>query len=229
MKGKYREAESVNEVESILKEAVANDSVVWQNLDGKRVVYEITSLEFIEESRETKLRLNNYKGDFDPDELVYLKLNYRGTMLKSTILDQRGSYITISNPSTQAVKTIELRSEQRIPLDIEEEKLITLTITRGELAQKEHVLRFQVVDISESGICLLVSNQNKKFMEESSEVYITHLGPNKLEEPIAVSRLYIKDFRFKKLGKNVFSNRVGFKLSEKFCPEELHDFLKNRA
>jgi hypothetical protein len=228
MQGKYRDAQSISEIESILKEAKPDECVIWQNVDGKRVVYDIVSLEYIEESRETKFKLNLYRMDFVNTELVYIKLKYRGTMFKANIVQQYGSYITIGNPSHESVKTIELRAEPRIAFDLEEDTLITLTITRNELAQKDHILRFQVVDISDSGICLLVSNQNKKFMEDSTEMYITHLGPIKLQEKIPLEKQYIRDFRYKKSGKNIFSNRVGFKLTLKFDPSDLASFLKQR-
>jgi hypothetical protein len=229
MQGKYRDAESLSEIESILKEAEAEESVIWQNINGERLVYNIVTLEYREESRETRFRLEDYKSDFDESQLVYIKLKYRGTMFKAKIIQVNGTYISISNPTCETVKTIELRSEPRTPFDLEEDKLITLTIIRNELAQKDHMLRFQVVDISESGICLLVSNQNKRFMEESFEMYITHLGKIELKKPIPLQRQYIKDFRYKKLGKNVFSNRIGFKLTIKFEPTELTDFLKSKA
>ena len=65
-------------------------------------------------------------------------------------------------------------------------------------------------------------------MEDSTEMYITHLGPIKLQEKIPLEKQYIRDFRYKKSGKNLFSNRVGFKLTLKFDPSDLASFLKQK-
>ncbi len=228
MKGKYREAESIKEIESILKVADATDCIIWQNINGERVVYDVIEVEYKEENRETKFKLNKYQNDFDARDFVYIKMKYRGTMFKTSISEILGSYITVSNPINDSVKTIELRNESRVSFDLNEETLITMSIIRKEVTKGERILRFQISDISESGICLLVSNQNRQFIEDSREIYITHLGSHKLEEPMPVIRQYTEDFRFKKLGKNSFTNRVGFKLDEKFDPRELKVFLDKR-
>jgi|LULF01.1.fsa_nt_gb hypothetical protein len=227
MKGEYRDANSLSEIESIIKETDYRDCVVWQNQHSKRVIYDLDGLKLLDEQRLVRLKLKNYLHDFDPNQMVYLKLNYRESMFKTVIERIEGKYVFIKLPKANDIKTIELRSEPRTSVDLNQEILITLSIMKGNSTYNQHVLRFQLVDISNSGICLLISNQNKIFIEQSDELMITHLGSVELKRPIKINMQYMLDYRYKKQGKNIFSNRAGFKLDEKFLEEELGEFLKS--
>ena len=226
MQGKYREAVSSAELESIFSSEELEDCMIWQNIYGQRNVYEVQDIELKLESKELRLKVKNYKNDFTTQEPLYLKLNYRGTLVKADIISESGSYITIDFPDIKSTQTIESRSEVREYFDLADDVLVTLLIKKPTKGQIDHVLRFQIADISNSGICLIISNQNKKFMEDATEMFITYLGSVKLEKPISIQRLYIKDFRYKKLGKNLFSGRCGFRLASEFVPGELAGFLK---
>jgi hypothetical protein len=128
MQGKYRDAQSLSEIESILNTMGAEDGVVWQNHWGERRVYDIESIEFLEMNKEVRLRVSGYNGDFDINESIYIKLQYRGTMFKSTIVSIDGRYLTIAFPLGNDMKTVELRSESRIRCDLSEDNLVTLKL-----------------------------------------------------------------------------------------------------
>lgn len=226
MQGKYREAVSSAELESIFSSEELEDCMIWQNNYGQRNVYEVQDIELKLENRELRIKVKNFRNDLDTQKPLYLKLNYRGTLVKAEIISISGSYITIEFPDIKSTQTIESRSEIRKYFDLNDDVLVTLLIKKATKGQIDHVLRFQIADISNSGICLIISSQNKKFMEDATEMFITYLGSIKLEKPISIEKLYIKDFRYKKLGKNLFSGRCGFRLANEFVPSELSSFLK---
>lgn len=226
MQGKYREAVSTAELESIFSSNELKDCIIWQNIFGKRKVYHVEDIELRVESRELRLSVRDLNEVLEIQQPLYLKLNYRKTLIKAKINSISGAYITIAFPETNFSQTIELRSEVRKYFDLNDDVLATLLIKKPIKGQIDHVLRFQIADISNHGICLIISNQNKRFMEDATEVFITYLGSVKLEKPISINRLYIKDFRYKKLGKNLFSGRCGFKLTKEFPPADLANFLK---
>ena len=168
----------------------------------------------------------DFKSDFDSNQVVYVKLEYRGTLFKAKITTISGSYITISYPYIENVKTIELRAHPRVNINIEDDVLITLRLKQvTTLNESEHILEFQAYDISEQGICLLVSGHNKQFVEEAFEIFIIQLGTVVLREPVKIEKKYAQDYRFKKFGKSHHSKRMGFQAEALFNPEEYSRFL----
>ena len=228
MQGEYREVNSILEIESILRESSADSFIVWQNMGDHRRLYPVETMSYDTEKRQIQLKLKEFKHDFDLMQVAYIKLEYRGTLFKAKILSMDGTYITIEYPYMENVKTIELRAYPRVPINIEDDILITLKIKQlTTLNESEHILKFQAYDISEQGICLLVSGSNRNFVEESFEIFIIQLGPIVLKQPVKIEKRYATDHRFKKFGKSQHSKRMGFKTEALFDPNEYALFLES--
>jgi len=225
MKGKYRDAESKEEVESILKEEVSDECIIWQNSFGERIIYDISCIVFGNLIKEFSLKVDNYSGNFDPKDVVYIKLSHRETMLKTTISKIEGDSLFLALPDEVEVKTKEMRIEKRTPVHGVSEKVVTIKIDQGKTLKQDHSLRLEVVDISDSGICLFVSKQNKNFLENAHSIILTHLGESKMGSELIIKRRYTHHFRYKKLGRYTYASRVGFEVEGKFNKVELSDFL----
>ncbi len=226
MKGEYREANSIQEIQSIIEENEFEHCIVWQTIEGKRKVYSVNTMKIDDVENGLVITLDHCEHLLSKDQLLYVKLSYRGTMFKTKIKKIGTNSIITDIPHGDNVKTIELRAETRISLDLNEERLVSLSFVHKGKEETENELRFQVVDISDSGISLIVSNQNKNFIENCQEFVLTHLAGQKLSEPIKLEKRHMADFRYKKLGKIINSNRVGFKLNSKFIRDELISFIE---
>ena len=127
-------------------------------------------------------------------------------------------------PTQADVKTLELRTFPRTIFNLKDKKMVTINVVNKLGGQREHFLRFRIYDISKQGLCLLVSNQNKNLISQSSELYVTQIGGIILSQPIKMERRHISEFRYKHLGKNIFSNKIGFQLEQLFNSEDLRSF-----
>ena len=226
MKGEYRNALSNKEIESILNEVENGETMIWQNINDKRIVYNISKMEYNPEKKQFIVKVKAFGDNFDLNSWVYFKVDYRSTLFKSKIEKINGSYITVGYPELEFVKTVELRSCPRTNVSLENEVLAELLIKQyasGKLS--EHILKFQIFDISEKGICLLVSGENKGFMDEAAEFHIQKLGKIELKNSYILIRRHIQDFRYRKNGKNHHVKRMGFELSSSFDSQELNDFF----
>ena len=225
MKGKYRDADSLVEIDSILTESTTQECIIWQNILGQRVIYNILNIEKSENGKEVDFQLKNYQNDFEPSEAIYVKLKYRGTMFRSKMAKMIGDKVTLRFPLVADVKTIELRSEARTFFDLNEERFLSLAVLHNGIIQKEQIIKLQVIDISESGLCVLVSDKNKNFIQSSLILVLTHLGSEELNKPISLSQKYSSKFRYRKNGKGYFRIRVGFELQEKLKKSILSEFI----
>lgn len=226
MKGKYRNADSVVEIDSILDEKITEDCLIWQNLFGERVVHQIYKIEKDEENRVLKCRIQDYNLKFDTKQPVYIKLDYRGTMFKTQVRSINNDVIHLNYPLGEDVKTIELRGEPRTNFNLKDEKYISMGVLHDGKLQNEQKLLFQLMDISESGLCVLVSDQNKNYLKSSLVLALSHLGDIELPYPLLLEQKYSTPYRYRKDGKNFFAIRVGFELSQKFEENILNEFLK---
>lgn len=226
MKGKYRDADSNQEIESILSEQVTEGCLIWQNIGGERVIYKIKNIEKSEDGKEIKFQILKYLDDFDLSGPIYVKLSYRGTMFRSEITDVRAGVLHLKFPLAADVKTIEMRGEPRISFDLNEDRFATLGVMHDGQWHKEQTLKFQVVDISESGICLLVSDVNKNYLKNSLTLAMIKLGAVELHLPILLTQCYSIPFRYRRKGKSVYAIRVGFKFESKISTKLINEFIK---
>lgn len=227
MKGKYRDAGSAVEIESILAEDISSQCIMWQNIEGERVIYSIKKIEKSEDDKLVTFQIKNYQNDFILDRPVYVKLKFRGTMFRSSIAKLSGSLVTLNFPLVADVKTIELREEVRINFDLSEERFITIGMLHNGKWNKEQALKFQLLDISESGVCVLVTDENKNYLQNSKVLAITHLGSMELSMPVFMIQKYASKFRYRKNGKGYFRIRIGFKLKDKIKKEILAAYLNS--
>lgn len=225
MKGKYRDAESNIEIDSILAEDVTAECLIWQNLEGERVVYKIKKVDKSEDGKIVTFRIIDYNEDFDSHGPVYVKLSYRGTMFRSSIATINKNEISLNFPLFADVKTIEMRGEPRIGFDLKIEKFVTIGVLHLGQLQNEQSLKFQIMDISESGLCVLVSDKNKNFLTNSLNLALIQLGGLELDNPIILSQKYSSPYRYRKDGKSIYCIRVGFELEEKITKNQIKIFI----
>ena len=148
-------------------------------------------------------------------------------MFRSTIHALGKSKISLKYPKPLDVKTIELRKFPRISFDPNKECFVTLSFRNFSVGQDDYELNFQLLDISQNGLCLIVSTQNKSLMQDYSyDLYLTHLSNTEISTPIELEKKYIEPFRYRKNGKSVFSLRVGMKLLKKLDKDTMDNFVK---
>ncbi|MBT4791590.1 MAG: hypothetical protein HON90_08470 [Halobacteriovoraceae bacterium] len=226
MKASYKEINSVQEFETIIHHSNAEDIVIWQNNYGDRVKYNVEQIGISRNKENLNLLLCDYKKDISPDKVIYIKLKFRETLFKAKIklMDGQGRF-SLFIPVRSNVIALELRAHPRVEFNLIDEKMVMLNIVNSKGGQKDHFLSFRLHDISQQGVGLIVSNQNKKLLTGSDEVYITQIGEVLLSSPIKIDKCHMSESCYKYRGKNICSNKVGFQLQGDFASRDLDEFL----
>lgn len=224
---KFRDTESLIDIQSLLRGTTAQETIVWQthSKTGQRIKYCVSEFDFIEPAQTVELKLKDFKNDLDMYETIYIKLSFRDTVFKADIINIRGDMLSIFVPIH--VKTQELRSFARKKFKPKDDKVVTFSMANDITFGARQSLSFQVVDISQIGVCILISDKNKQLIETSDELYITQLGAFELPEPVQIDLKYLSRIRFRSKGKTKLSNRAGISFSQKIPENFLNDFYIN--
>lgn len=217
----FRETNSCDEIHSILKLSHAEESIVWQNENGKRNIFSLTYFKYFESIQTLELHLRNYDETLKVDETIYIKLSHRDAIFKAQVLGIEKDVLTLFVPST--LKAQELRSTPRLSLDIKLKKVVSVNIGSMENPLHANELDFITTSISKSGLCLIISDNNKMLFDNNDMYELTRLGRELLNFPIGLKQCWIQRYRYREGGKLFVAYRSGFEfntdLSEHFISQ----------
>ena len=211
MESKFRETKIIGDIKSLVRNSSERDTIVWQNDGHRRIIYNVKEFVFNEGLQTLQLTLDDYDGDFDETQTIYVKLSYRDTIFKGHVLSFLGSKLALYLPKD--VRTQELRSGPRKKFKASDEKFVSISVQSDFSPNAAQSLNLRVIDISEKGMSLLVSDSNKALLESSVTLCVTHLGAYKLNEAIHFQVKYMNRIRFRLNGKSVSSIRAGIALA----------------
>jgi c-di-GMP-binding flagellar brake protein YcgR len=218
----YRKTMSVREIMQLLKNSRPEKSLIWQNQGDSRVVCAVESLVFNETLNTMQVSVLKYRTPLIKDETLYVKASYRDTVFKAKIISIIGNRISLYIPIE--VRTLEERRHPRTSFKPKDEK--TVIISLGDLlSEVSHVLRFSVIDISETGISILFSDKVKPIFENSQQYILTYLGEDLLDQPVVMDLKYAKTMKYRSRGKIIQANRAGFKFVDPIPKHEYNWFL----
>jgi len=221
---KFRETNNSKDILGLMKNAPVTKSILWQTVDGKRVVYAFEDLVIFEPLRTFDITLKNYNDDLLISEIIYIKLGRSETLFKASVINIDHNKLSIFIPET--VKTIEFRETPRVKFRPRDEKYLILQIESELMLSANQNLKLKVTDISEAGVCVLVGDNNISILENALMVSLVELGTLELLVPIRMSLRYTQRIRFRSEGKEVVTNRVGFKFEGEISRSDLVYFTR---
>ena len=209
---KFRDTTSVKNITSLIKNTAPENSVVWQTINGNRVVYAVDEIQLNEVLKTLKLVIKDFEHNLLVDEIIYIKLSYRETLFKARVINLSGNVLSLYLPTE--VKTRELRASERFKFKPKDGKFLTFNISNKQttIVQK---MKVKVVDISDQGLSVLLSAENKNFLSNASKIELTYLGYIELMFPLKADIKYIQHLKYRDAGKVVFANRAGLMLEKK--------------
>lgn len=214
MLSNYRTTNNFREIARIIAQPEnLKDSILWQNTGGKRYIFEIENIEVNPRfmSFVTKLSRRMFPL-FNSLAPTYCKLSYRDTVFKVSIVNLMDNNVTFNIPGD--VKTLELRENPRQKFRPSEGKYITVQVESDILPSATQALKFQVIDVSNQGVSLVISEKNIHFFEANYEFMVTTLMEHELQDKIKMELVYSQLFKFKQRGRITSAYRVGFKFAE---------------
>jgi len=209
MKLVFRNSDSLYEIVNIIKFSTPAKTLLWQNKNGKRTLYQPGQIIFDEALHLIQFQIKNYDFSILVDETIYIKLSYNESVFKGQVINVDHSMISVYIP--EEIKTLELRQNKRISFMPKDEKKVHLEIAQEITSERVHHLAFTALDISAGGISLIVSDNNKQLLENSGKHLLTALGRHVLDTPVIMDLRYGQAFRYRIRGKTFMSNRFGFK------------------
>jgi hypothetical protein len=223
----YRSSMEYREILRILQRSSATSgNILWQSsVLGKNIIpIHFFEIDFI--SREIVLKYDDETFGLDCDSPIYIKLSYRETVFKVSAFRKSPGSLHFIFP--ELVKTQEFRKSNRTTFKPNQDKFITLksalNLGPKDLASE---LKVAVIDVSESGLGLVFSENNRNFLKNNRILWITTLQHQNLDTPVIAEVVYINsdvDSGFQnKRQKNL---KVGLKISGSLPEDILSRFIQ---
>ncbi len=222
MKAKLVDTTSIEEIHSILNNATPEKAVIWQNSPSGRNIFKLSSIEYSDALDTVKVHIEGYDGTILIGENLYIKLSYRDAMFKAQVVRIEGGVISLELP--HKVMAIDSRKSPRSIFDIKDNKRVSLKVVVDISSSLKSELEFKLLNISSQGLCLIVSDNNKVILDNSSKLFLVALGGNKLFEEIEIDLCYLHRFRYRDKGKLNQVYRAGFELSKVIESSDLEIF-----
>jgi hypothetical protein len=222
----YRDTRSKGEILNTFSVSNPYESVMWQTVGGLRSIFEIEDIKINTTIRTAKLTLKDEHAIIDPGQPIYLKLSKNASIMKLRCLSN--SYNEISIVLPDQMKSIENRTSPRIRFSPADERIATIVLTSEFTKSSTQALKFKLMDISQTGLSLIVSDENKELLIRSNGHYLTHLGENELATPIALDFKYLKNHTVKLRGRSYRTNRAGLMLSNGISKDALTAFANSK-
>lgn len=184
----YRTSSDYKEILRILQKASSlKDNFIWQKHGDGRIIHRLRLLEIDFVSREfvcTPEDLDHLKMDHP----LYVKLEWRGCVFKVVNFIIENNQIHF--PFPEEIKALELRSVERIKFHSEQNKAASLKVLNLNKIIFSTDLEVRVLDISQKGMGLLVSDTNLPIMMKNKSLLCTSLGDLKLPVGVKAEVLY---------------------------------------
>jgi hypothetical protein len=220
----YRSSSEYREILRILqKSTTLQENLMWQSHALGKTVIPVQYLEIDFISREVLVNFNSEHYRLDPELPVYVKLGYRTSVFKISEYRQGNDSIYFSFPDV--IKTQELRFYPRHKFRPAQEKFVTLRSLSVKDTGSE--LKVRAMDVSETGLGLVVSEQNRHFLKNNRILWITGLQDSNLDNPVLAEVVYMnQEIDPKFVIKRQKSLKVGLKVSGIFPEIIYHRFLQ---
>ncbi len=223
----YRSSVEHKEILRILqKSTTLEENIIWQTGGMARVVVPIQHFEIDFVSREIVIYYDSQNFKVDSDLTLYVKLEYRTSVFK--VSEFRFGPNSIHFPFPAEVKTQELREGQRTYFTQEQEKFVTLKASTTSNLSKDRgaSLIVRTLDISPSGLGLIISENNRSFIKNNRILWVTSILGETLQYPILAEVMYINaEVDSKYQVKKQKDLKVGLKLSGVIPAEIYQNFF----
>lgn len=223
----YRSSTDYREILRILQKASSmQENFLWQTGPLGRKIIPIHHFEIDFVAREVVIYFDSKRYMVEEELPLYVKLDYRTSVFKATTYRRSQNSVHFAFPTE--LKTQELRSKPRHQFAPDKIQSISLKPSLNSLRKDAgHELTVRAFDISEDGIGLIVSEQNRSYLKNNRILWVTRLMDQVLEYPVLAEVVYINnDVDPKYQTKRLKELKVGIKLSGVFPTDLYQKFIQ---
>ena len=210
MTATYREPESKKELYSLFNRDNCEGAFVWLMRGERRVTLPIEAMELNLHSEMLYLILED-EFQYDGQNFIYIYHPFRKTISKARYIAHHEKHLSVMIPEN--VKTLDTRLMPRFKFKPADEKFVTIKFESELMKNSSQELKCPLIDLSQNGMAICVTHENREFVRNSQYLELTHLGKIPLPKPIRIENVYMKPFSFKLRGRKVVANRAGFSLN----------------
>jgi len=220
---KYRSTNDHKEILRILQRSeCGTENFLWQNQNEKKIIIPIFRMEIDFISREVVVEYDQTKQILE-DYPIFVKLDFKQSIFKVTDFIIKKNVLHFTFPLH--VKAVEMRSSDRITFDINDERTIKLKAP-SQLKQGSQGLFVRVLDVSKTGMGLMISESGRTYFKNNPKLLLTSLGDQELEGPVMIETVYINSevpqkYRYRK-GQEL---KVGIRFITPILEQDLLNFL----
>lgn len=209
----YRSSFDYREILRILqKSTTLQDNLLWQSHGLGKTIIPVQHLEIDFVNREVVVTYDNRRFYLERELPLYVKLDHRTSVFKVT--DYRLGTSTVEFPFPKELKTQELRAFPRHQFSLDNEQIVWLKPSLAGVRDSGNELQARVIDVSQYGLGLLVSDQNRFFLKNNRILWVTRLGETKLEYPVLAEVVYLNaEIENRSSKRRQKELKVGIKLS----------------
>lgn len=200
-----------------------SENFLWQNIDGSRKIYGLTEIEVLEDSFSMVLHLSEAFPDINSEYTSYMKLGFRESVFKVKVIRVVHNLVTVLMPTEVKVK--EARHTQRIKFRPKDDKRVRIVLKVDFIKASSQALNFQLIDISETGMSILCSDENLSLLKRADAALVDALGTLELHTKQQLEFIYAHKLRYRYKGQVHVGNRVGFKFATALNRSILDSFM----
>lgn len=200
-----------------------NKNILWQNHDDNRMVLEITDLILDPITEVIKFNVLEPKL-IDKDKSLYIKLHHRNMIFKGSVVMKNDDGIFVQIPDQ--VKLEELREHKRYEFESTESRQVLLQVDSSIQNIKEH-MKINLLDVSQSGIGIIVNPFDKDKVIRSSQINLSSLGYFEFKSHFTLNPVYKSSIvQRNEHGVEEHLFKIGFRFEELLPEKLLKDFIR---
>lgn len=217
----YRSSLDYREILRILqKSSSLQENFLWQSHALGKNVIPVHHVEIDFVAREVVVYFDGQRYDVERDLSLYVKLDYRDSVFK--VSNYRRGQNSVHFEFPKEMKTLELRAYPRHHFRPQDDKTVCIRPSVSGNRESTNELTVRVMDASQYGLGLLVSEYNRSFLKNNRILWVTRVGEYKLSQPIIGEVVYINnEVESRYLIRRQKEMKVGLKLSGYF-PEDIY-------
>lgn len=209
----YQSCQDWKEITKIINNSLRKEgNILWQKDKTSRNVFEIGEMEILEDIGTLKVYLLHPSPNILYDRVAYLKVGFRETIFKVNVINVMGNIVVVELPREVVAK--EYRTTPRIKFKPKDAKQVRMGLQLDYVMKSYQSLTFQLIDISETGMGIVVSDENLELVKNCHHLRVEGFGTLDLSFTFLVDMVYGHRLRYRYKGLIRKGNRVGIKFRE---------------
>lgn len=215
----YRISSSSEEILDVLKKNTQDSCLMWQTFENHRTIFTSQEYKLDLKTKKMLVLVNVSQEKLNSKLPVYVKIPFRETIFKGHVLQIKQNEISLSIPSEVQMRDFRENLRSSFPPG---ENFVDLKTSVGGVSS----MKVSMKDISQTGIGLLVSDNNIHLFQKGQMLELCGVNDDLLRDPLIGTVVYTSKQSKVQTSKG-FLYRVGIKMFS-LIPEAIINKLNRK-